>query len=453
MTVVESGKGVIIKKGNNLKYVYVSNSAKVEKMENFFFSCKDLIGHPFGSAFKVLDKERLLKIDPVLVETHNQEYENAGSNLEDTSGDNREIQDDSNSQRLGKNEIEAMRDEGKSGEEIVKEIVENSSTFQGRNIFSKSKYLKKKNKKYIAHFVVLKPTTRLLAEMYFQKNPTKILELRPDTLAQILTYSNVQFGSKVLVLETCQGLVAGSILERLGSKGSILQIYQGSFPVRIVMEQFNYSEVDTDNVLCSYPLEKLGILPDLLKSGKSDEDLIEFILGKHKDEQEHIKKIEISKNLVDCNLDTEEIPLTKIGEKRKFKKNESEERKTNFTNIGGVRFLSREKRMQETLTALKLLRNNDFESLILVSKYHPKLPLLTLLDYLPPSCPFVVYFTHQEPLMECFVNLKDKQCATNLELTESWFRNIQVLPKRTHPEIVMSGTGGYLLRGIKVDPS
>ena len=78
MTIIESGKGVIIKKGKNLKYVYVSGSAKVEKMENFLFSCKDMIGQPFGSAFKVLDKHRLLRIDPVLVETHTQEYENTG---------------------------------------------------------------------------------------------------------------------------------------------------------------------------------------------------------------------------------------------------------------------------------------------------------------------------------------------------------------------------------------
>ena len=291
--------------------------------------------------------------------------------------------------------------------------------------------------------------------MYFQKNPIKILELRPDTLAQILSYSNVQFGSKVLMLETCQGLVAGSFLERLGGQGSILQLYQGSFPVRIVMEQFNFFETDTNNVLCSYPLEKLGCLSELLKCGKTDEELVEVILGKHKDKHE-LSRIEGENglsnkinSLIEGNshfIQTEETLVEgKIGEKRKFQKDQS--------NIGGVRFLPRDKRVQETLMALKLLCKNDFDSLVLVSKFHPKLLLLTLLDFLPPSRPFVVYFTHQEPLMECFVNLKDKNIATNLELTEAWFRNIQVLPRRTHPEIVMSGTGGYLLRGIKVDPS
>jgi len=55
---IEDKKGVILKKGKNLKYVCVSTS-KQEKMENFFFQCKDMIGHPFGTAFKVLDKKKV----------------------------------------------------------------------------------------------------------------------------------------------------------------------------------------------------------------------------------------------------------------------------------------------------------------------------------------------------------------------------------------------------------
>ena len=38
-----------------------------------------------------------------------------------------------------------------------------------------------------------------------------------DTLAQVLTLSNLQADSKVLLVETCQGLLAGAILDRLTS--------------------------------------------------------------------------------------------------------------------------------------------------------------------------------------------------------------------------------------------
>lgn len=40
--------------------------------------------------------------------------------------------------------------------------------------------------------------------------------------------------------------------------------------------------------------------------------------------------------------------------------------------------------------------------------------------------------------------------AVMCQLTESWFREYQVLPSRTHPTMSMSGTGGYILSGIKV---
>lgn len=35
-------------------------------------------------------------------------------------------------------------------------------------------------------------------------------------------------------------------------------------------------------------------------------------------------------------------------------------------------------------------------------------------------------------------------------LQESWWRELQVLPSRTHPTMSTSGTGGYLLSGTKV---
>lgn len=35
-------------------------------------------------------------------------------------------------------------------------------------------------------------------------------------------------------------------------------------------------------------------------------------------------------------------------------------------------------------------------------------------------------------------------------LQESWWRELQVLPSRTHPQMATTGTGGYLLSGIKV---
>ena len=40
--------------------------------------------------------------------------------------------------------------------------------------------------------------------------------LRLDTIAQILTQVNAHASSKLLLVETCQGLLAGALLERMG---------------------------------------------------------------------------------------------------------------------------------------------------------------------------------------------------------------------------------------------
>lgn len=47
-------------------------------------------------------------------------------------------------------------------------------------------------------------------------------------------------------------------------------------------------------------------------------------------------------------------------------------------------------------------------------------------------------------------HLRTEAAAVQLQLSETWMREYQVLPQRTHPLMTMSGTGGYLLTGYKV---
>ena len=59
----------------------------------------------------------------------------------------------------------------------------------------------------------------------------KLLNLRVDTLSQILTMTNVHSGGRYLVYETgAQGLVVASVLERVGGRGSVTHIYQTGQP-------------------------------------------------------------------------------------------------------------------------------------------------------------------------------------------------------------------------------
>ena len=57
---------------------------------------------------------------------------------------------------------------------------------------------------------------------------------------------------------------------------------------------------------------------------------------------------------------------------------------------------------------------------------HPTNLLLSLMKYLAPSRPFVVYSPYIEPLMETYLAMKDTGKAVMVMLTETWLRNYQV---------------------------
>ena len=91
------------------------------------------------------------------------------------------------------------------------------------------------------------------------------------------------------------------------------------------------------------------------------------------------------------------------------------------------------------------------DGLVIASKQHPTNLLLKLMTFLAPSRPFVVFSPYKEPLVDAYTAVKNSGKAVMVTLNETWLRHYQVLPDRTHPEVLMSGGGGYILQGIYVD--
>ena len=71
---------------------------------------------------------------------------------------------------------------------------------------------------HIQLVTALKSSTRLLCEMYYAKSANKILYMRSDIIARILTAINAHSNSRLIAVETAQGLLITSLLERLGGK-------------------------------------------------------------------------------------------------------------------------------------------------------------------------------------------------------------------------------------------
>lgn len=53
--------------------------------------------------------------------------------------------------------------------------------------------------------------------------------MRYDTLAQMLTLGNIRAGNKMIVMETCAGLVLGAMMERMGGKFQHFQVHDFFF--------------------------------------------------------------------------------------------------------------------------------------------------------------------------------------------------------------------------------
>ena len=104
----------------------------------------------------------------------------------------------------------------------------------------------------------------------------------------------------------------------------------------------------------------------------------------------------------------------------------------------------------ETQRAVDLVTNSKARGLAIVAKEHPLNIIIALLPFLGASRPFVIYHMYRESLQETYMVLKQKQNVINLRLFSNFLRSYQVLPDRTHPDILSSDTGGYLLTGYLV---
>ncbi|RWS30652.1 tRNA (adenine(58)-N(1))-methyltransferase non-catalytic subunit TRM6-like protein [Leptotrombidium deliense] len=389
------------------------------KIGNRTVNVRPLIGSPFGSIFAI-DKNTLKPTD-LTDEQLKELFATKGieGGDSDEMKDNRFIVDDGKSQKLSKDDIETLKEEGLSGKEIIETLVENSSSFKSRTQFSQEKYLKKKHLKYSNFVRVYEPNPALLMEMYYAQNPFKTNYLRIDTLSQMLAHCNVQSGSKYMVVDTGMGIVTAAVVERLVGNGDLVSA--GLFPgvcVQVIAEQgpvttwrqsvdaLNLSPQALESCLCSLQINKVrSILHDNEKQIMEDKN----------DES-----------------DTKEG----VCESKRQKLDEKSERKA--------------KRMREEEIARNIMREKSMDGLLIVTRQHdPKNLMNLLIQFLAPSRPLAIFCCFMEPLVQCYQSLKDK--AVFARISETWLRRFQVLPGRTRPDVNMSSSGGYLLTAIKVN--
>ncbi|NIG60334.1 tRNA (adenine(58)-N(1))-methyltransferase non-catalytic subunit TRM6 [Pontoporia blainvillei] len=416
---IRDGDFVVLKREDVFKAVQVQRRKKVT-FEKQWFYLDNIIGHSYGTTFEVTSGGSLQP---------KKKKEEPTSETKEAGTDNRNIIDDGKSQKLTQDDIKALKDKGIKGEEIVQQLIENSTTFRDKTEFAQDKYIKKKKKKYEAMITVVKPSTRILSVMYYAREPGKI------------KYALFPFKSF----------------------GSIIQLYPGGGPVRAATACFGFPKSFLSG-LYEFPLNQVDSLlngtfsAEMLSSEPKDSASVEESNGTLEEKQTSEQENEDSMpEAPESNHPEEQETMEIVSQDPDYKEPKERGSKKDYIQEKQRR---QEEQKKRHLEAAALLSERNADGLIVASRFHPTPLLLSLLDFVAPSRPFVVYCQYKEPLLECYTKLRERGGVINLRLSETWLRNYQVLPDRSHPKLLMSGGGGYLLSGftvamdnLKADPS
>jgi tRNA (adenine58-N1)-methyltransferase non-catalytic subunit len=374
-------------------------TARIAKHKRAIYA---MVGCRWGDVFTLAAGDGLVRVDDVADAVAKG---GGGSGVVGAFGagvDNRDVVDLSCNQALDQAAIEGLKRSGVSGEEMVRTVAGGSRTFQAKTVFAQDKYVKRKLQKYDVRVRVVRPTALSICETYFSKNPEKVLCMRPDALALLLGFSGVRAGVRALVYETCTGVVAAAVAERMAGFGVLLNVFTGGSPTGIeVLRMMNVAEAVYDAVV-PVPVEILG---------KVDVE-----------EPEDAEYLRYSRD--------EPRP-------------DAEEHEPGADRKGA---LARRPRRGE----LKRVLREQVDVLVVATR-GDLIPVVdVLLKHLAPGGTFAVYSAFLHPLAELQFALQLSRMAVRVELMESSLVTHQVLPGRTHPLMSDSATGGYVLWGVRI---
>lgn len=416
-----------INDGERLVFARLSPAANL-KIGMKTCSLQPLIGCPFGSLFRVDNG----KDGPYLsrhVQTEEEEG-GGGNNIQekedhvtgDELKDNRAIVDNNRAQTLTGEDIDEMRRQGVTGDQIIEALIANSATFEKKTAFSQEKYRLRKQKKYAPKVLVRRPFVRSICDAYFRKHPGKIGYLRSDSLSLLLSMGNVMAYSDILVVDMVGGIVTGAVAERLGGTGYVCNIHLGVTPYPVdIVRIFNFSNDICKRIVCC-------CLSDLCAGQNGS--------------CEQVQKL-VSDSNNDPDTMEEDVPLEENRTSMEMPCKVASPDRTACKPIKAG-----EKASEDLINSWK---ESGFSSLIIAT---PDMDVWSIMQKLIPllsySAPFAIYHQYLQPLAECMHKLQLGKMAIGLQITEPWLREYQVLPSRTHPRMQMSAFGGYILSGTKI---
>jgi len=458
--VITVGTYVIIKKQDFSKIYKVSENGILMLGKDQKVNMHEIIGKPFWSTFEMVPLQNNKGTFSLRLVQQTESWNDLKGDL--SGQDNRSITDDGTSQRLSKEEIMQLQESGKTGKEIIGSLIENSRSFAAKTEYSQEKYIKKKERKYFKFLTVCKPSILSLHDVYFKHNYEKIGGLRMDTLAQLLSYSDVQSDDVHLLYDSgFQGLPAAAMLNRIGmdTSGYLINLHPGNFPQTTIVQAMNFPQELKDRHITAniYSFLRLyyqgeSSILDNISSYKRRTDHVDKSKNFKESPEESDKETitdKTSKNNDEVSEFKTDIEENNMSLADDTKENNTLKRKIN--DLEDAIPAKKPKWLLETQRAIDLLNNSKARGLTIIGKEHPLNIIVALLPFLGASRPFVIFHAHREALQETYIELKQKHNVINVKLFSNFLRSYQVLEDRTHPDILTNDTGGYILTGYLVE--
>ncbi|KAK6588737.1 RNA methylase [Cryptosporidium xiaoi] len=180
------------------------------------------------------NKRKKLKINPLL---YNEDVFDSNLNVNETEVDS--VCDNSgNIISLMRNEIISINKT--SDNNLIKSLALLSDKFKNKTKYSKAKYIKKLQLRYLKQITLLPPSILNITETFSCQNKSKIMNkfspnsvgprwgqctVRIESIGNILTHGNIGFDSEVLLYDNLSsGMVSGSIYRQLIERGSLYEI-------------------------------------------------------------------------------------------------------------------------------------------------------------------------------------------------------------------------------------
>lgn len=343
---------------------------------------------------------------------------------------------------------------------MIQRLLESHTAIHQKTPFALQKYTLRKTKKFLRRFTVLPLTvTSLTTYLLDSKEPIKILEMRSETIAVMLSLANVHYGGRYLVIDESGGLLVSAIAERLGllehtptdseeskeedtarkrcpdtplpTANTITLIHPNEQPNLSLLKYFSY---DTNNPTASHPLHtRLRTLNWLQLVDPSADSSLE-------------KPEEISA----------EILATLKGGRR-------------------AAYWRKRRRWEKTSRTVAEAQNGGFDGLLIAAFMDLKGILRHTVPLLKGSAQIVAYSQNREAVIEladCYSSSSKAEWMNEGEgvaddedgvgdptivlaptIHETRVRKWQVLPGRTHPAMTArGGAEGVVFAGTRVLP-